>query len=405
MQKECNNKFFNLLPFGIMFIAIFFLHFFMNFCGDDLWFSKQLSNFSLMDYVINRYHTWSSRGVIEGLLVVLAKYNIFIWRIFDSFLYTLSAYLVVYLVDKNKTKKITILTILLFLLYPCIEMSSAGWVATTMNYSWCFAFGLLSFLPLINREYGRKSNIWIYILSIFGLIYASNQEQMCALVFGFNLLYLFYSLIYKKKIDKYNLFSLIFSVISLIIILTCPGNALRTASEITNWFPEFSKYGPLQKIYLGVVPTFGLLLENKILFTIFYIMLSIVTLLHTKNRYLKLISYFNVFFILSLTVFRTNLLNIFPNFQYAFDIFTYAGIPDIRVKYTYVPIVISIYLIISSCYMLAMSYKNERFFPLMLFIAGFMSRLIIGFSPTVFVSGPRTAFFFYMIQRGAYMNM
>ena len=40
---------------------------------------------------------------------------------------------------------------------------------------------------------------------------------------------------------------------------------------------------------------------------------------------------------------------------------------------------------------------DKKIFPLILFCAGFISRFIMGFSPEVFSSGARTAFYFYMI--------
>ena len=46
--------------------------------------------------------------------------------------------------------------------------------------------------------------------------------------------------------------------------------------------------------------------------------------------------------------------------------------------------------------MIFKTFGKEQLFPLVLFIAGFMSRLAVGFSPTIFASGSRTAFFLYI---------
>ena len=46
--------------------------------------------------------------------------------------------------------------------------------------------------------------------------------------------------------------------------------------------------------------------------------------------------------------------------------------------------------------MIFKTFGKEQLLPLILFIVGFMSRLAVGFSPTIFASGSRTAFFFYM---------
>ena len=386
-----------ILPYVIFFVLILFLHMFMHFGGDDIWFGKQLSKRTLFDFINFRYNNWSSRVLIEAVLVLITKSNVYIWRILDTIIYTISAYCIIKFANNKNNKNIIFLGILLVLMYPYEEMSSAGWGATTLNYAWCFAAGMLSFLPLINRSRNEKTNIFIYIIAILGLLYATNQEQSCALLFGFNSLYLLNSIIKKEKISKYNFIALIISTLGLIFILTCPGNSIRTAKEIAQWYPEFKNFGILQKAYFGVVPTLGILLNNRIVLTVFFVILSITMSLKTDKKYLKCFAYINIVFILSITFLRPILLNNFPRVGVSLDLFMYQGIPNIRDKNTLITIALSIYILISICLMLYITYGKKNLFPLILFIAGFMSRFIVGFSPTVFASGPRTALYFYLI--------
>ena len=46
--------------------------------------------------------------------------------------------------------------------------------------------------------------------------------------------------------------------------------------------------------------------------------------------------------------------------------------------------------------MIFKTFGKKQLLPLVLFATGFLSRLAVGFSPTIFESGSRTAFFFYM---------
>ena len=46
--------------------------------------------------------------------------------------------------------------------------------------------------------------------------------------------------------------------------------------------------------------------------------------------------------------------------------------------------------------MILVIFKEKSLLPLLIFLAGFASRFIIGFSPTIFASGARTAFILYM---------
>lgn len=68
-------------------------------------------------------------------------------------------------------------------------------------------------------------------------------------------------------------------------------------------------------------------------------------------------------------------------------------------------IIISIYLLLSSALMIFKTFGKEYLLPLFLFLGGFVSRLAVGFSPTVFESGPRTAFFFLYDYNHDYINV
>lgn len=204
----------------IFFILIRVLHLIMGFLGDDVKFAKVLPKYSILDFMVLRYNTWSSRVIIESLLIVLTRQNILLWKIMDTVLYTIGVYLVIRFVNPNNDKNITLLGVLLFMMYPFFVMAGAGWLATTLNYSWCFVFGMISFIPIINKLNGKSTSKIVYIISFLCLIYAINQEQ-CCLIFGFNVLYLIYCLIRKQEISKFNILVLIASVISLIMILTC----------------------------------------------------------------------------------------------------------------------------------------------------------------------------------------
>lgn len=388
-----NKNLKKMLPYIIFFILLLVIHLFMNFSGDDTWFAKQLSNQTLFKFLNFRYHNWTSRLIIETLLTTLTRTSIYVWRILDTLIYTIGAYCIIKLINPKKNKDMILLGLALIFIYPYEKISSAGWVATTLNYSWCFVGGMLAFLPLIKKSQNEKVNVFIYIISIIGLLYAVNQEQACALIFGFNFLYLLNSIFKTKKIDKYNIFALIISTISLVFILTCPGNAVRTTKEITTWYPEFAKFGILQKTYLGFLPTVGMLLENKYLMAIFYTILGMSVALKTNKKAIKIFAYMSIILVLSITIFEPLLLGIYPKIETSLSIFKLTQIPSIKDKYTLVALALSAYISLSICVMLYMVYGKKNLLPLMIFVAGFMSRFIVGFSPTIFVSGPRTALF------------
>jgi hypothetical protein len=409
------------------FLVMLALHAVMGFLGDDIEYAKMLSRHSLIDFLLLRYNEWSSRVIIEGVLVILARQSIILWKILDTILYTLGVYLLIRFINKDNNPTVNLLGVLLFLMYPFFDMAGAGWISTTLNYSWCVVFGIISLIPLNNEISGKKTSPLIYIISILSLIYAVNQEQACAIIFGINVLYLIHCIIKKRGISRFNVLVIAISAVSLIMILTCPGNAERLIIETSRYYAGYPSLGIMEKLYLGTIPTVGILLQDKILFTVFYIILSVCALLKTKNRYLKYVLYFNIVLIVFLVSFKTLLdipsipeyLNIgfmhtpaatslfsaidsigksVPIISDAMGLFTYKGIPDALTAPAILTILISIYLIASSCWMIFKTFTKDHLFPLLLFILGFLSRLVVGFSPTVFESGPRTALFFYIIM-------
>lgn len=414
-RPEVKKFIYDYYPFILFFVLMLLMHLIMGVNGDDIRYAKVLSNQTVVDYITYRYNNWSSRIIIESVLIVLVRQNMILWEIIDCILYTVGVYYAIKLFNYKNSKHIAFLGILLFLMYPFHEMASAGWMATTLNYLWCFSFAMIASIPLINLLYGEKTNILVYIISILALIFAVNQEQCCALICGLNLVFLANTLIKKEKLSKYNIFVILVSIVSLIFIFACPGNSIRFAAEASYWYPQFVNYGILEKIYLGIVPTFALLLEEKIIFPLFYLILTLATLTKVKNKYLKYVLYFNIFFILFLTVFKTLLdistlgtalnsntlsqltapvgafVNLIPPLKNALVVMSYETISDMNI----LTISIAIYLLASSCLMLIKTFDGYKGF--ILFMAGFMSKFVAAFSPTVFVSGPRTMMFFYFL--------
>ena len=415
-------------PFVLFVGAMLILHAIMGFNGDDIKYAKVLTNQSLVDYINYRYYNWSSRLIIDGLLVILTHIDMIIWKILDVIIYTFGVYYIIKLVNKKYSKKMAYFGVLLFLMYPFYEMASAGWISTTLNYSWCFAFGIISFIPLIYEVQGEKVNRYMYVISFLALLFATNQEQSGALIFAFNLLYLLNSLINKKPVNKFNVLATVISAGALIFVFTCPGNTIRFAHEVAYWYPEFANFTILDKSYLGLVTTFGSLIEQKILFPMFYIILSVFVLIRSENKYLKYFCYFNIILVVFITVFNTfidisiletslkslgnvpgviknsplmaiphmfeQIVNATPYLTETLKLFTYEGLPKLGINSISI-VVLCLYLLISSCIMLVKAFP-KNLLPFFIFLGGFVSRFIVGFSPVVFPSGARVTIFLYV---------
>lgn len=379
-----NNKKENIF-FAFCFLLLVCTHLTFEFnLGDDIYFS-QVDFSNIFEWLGSRYNTWSSRLFIEFILVLLLKLPHIIWCLLNSFMIILVAHCISYLFTKN-TFKDKLLSFLLVCLYPLSKVSGTGWYATTLNYLWPLAIGLFALIPIKNALIGKTESKTMRALYSLALIFACNQEQMCALIVGFYLVFIIY--LYKeKKFKKYIGFQFLLSVFSIIFILTCPGNDARFLNEISSWYPEYSNFGLIEKVIVGLLSTISKIVLS--LETPLILLLIVIPYLLRKNTLLiKLNSYIPIFFIIFLRNFD-NFLSQLKIYEQKIINFDSSMIPIILISVVFIiSIMISLYFIFAKI-------KNDsKYLIPLIFVTGLLSRFILSFSPTVYASGDRTYIFY-----------
>lgn len=386
-------------PFLILFIFILFFTFFINFSnyGDDSWFVENSSNKSNFEFVSWRYENWTSRVIIEFVLISLLKMGNTVCRIFISIMFValgvaISKTFIINKTDKEKVRAIN--WIIVFLLFT-IEYSiliGAGVMATIVNYLFPVTLGI--FVIYYIRKAILKENIkkFEYPLYLILTIISTNMEQMSAILFVVCLISLIYFIIKEKKLNIFLLVLFIISALSLVNVLVCPGNAVRNESETETWFPEYANFGIIEKtkcgIYLLISSCFGSL---NIPYIIFSIIVMIEIIKKYKNFIIRTISIIPVIAGTAFTVFSPITANIFPVLYTVNDVIMNGfNAMETRLIWLLVYSMILVCLLIS---VVLVFKKNWKTFILILVLgAGFASKFIMGFSPTVFASGTRTTF-------------
>lgn len=156
---------------------------------------------SIITAVISRYFQWTSRVLIESvLLFVLRSYNGILWIILNILIIFLLYISLKKIFNSKNEIYINYIIMSLIILYTYTDMFSAGWSASTVNYLWPLALGIFSFIPIINILNNNNKSKNVLFLAIPALIFAANQEQAAALIFGFSILSLIYYYIKNKKI-------------------------------------------------------------------------------------------------------------------------------------------------------------------------------------------------------------
>lgn len=383
--------------------------------GDDLAYKNILANQTLLDFLRERYATWSSRVLIEAVMLFFVSGNVWYWKIADSLMILLFLWIVSELFggksgpDKMRAQ---ILMFCMIWIVPFFSLSSAGWITTTINYLWPLTLGLMAMLPVRHWILEEKIPAWEYVLCPVCVLYGANMEQMGAILLGSYGVFGGYLLWKRKKLPPFYFVQLLLVTGSLVFILTAPGNACRTEAEIQRFFPEFAGLTVGQKLWMGFLDTTQYYLaagdgQKSYVFGLFSVVLWLAALLTFSGRRGKrgipgvlmalvpVVFYWGIGqagnFLLNsglLTRGRNGIGVLAQNRQIPGMSYYSGGLVAFQTL---------CYLIVLAAVAGTIFYvwgrSEEAMLELLILAAGFLSRLVVGFSPTIYASGDRTALF------------
>ena len=369
------------IPIFIFMVVIVTLHIFIQKEYDFLYYSTVCENIGLFDFLEQRYNMWTSRIIVEGVLVIFCNFlPMEIWKVANIGMYALLIYSMSKLfVTENKQKLNWILVISLALV-PITILKEAGWMATMNNYLWVAATGLYAMIPIKKLLSNEKINVFQAISFVISAIYASNQEQMAGILFLVYTFFLIY--IIKNKKQKPILF-IIYAIIllNLILIMICPGNVNRKIQEEETWYPEYSETSLSSKLAQGLTSMMYYVIEKgSIQYFGFIALITYIMWVTNKDIKYKLIGMSPIILVVIFDEITRNI-----------------NQPNIVLKLLiYLLILISIGI----CLYYIFCKKKEKsiinFTPLLIYIVGIISRYVMAFSPTIYASGERTSFFWYI---------
>lgn len=367
---------------------------------DDKTFIENIASNSIISYVGPRYFWWTSRTIIEYTLCLVLKTSKYLWILIEALMVTLAGYSISKLFIKDNKKENNIMLLFMILVYPLDVMNSAGWAATTTNYMWPLALGLFSLIPIRKIWDGEKIKFWQYSLYTLALLYACNQEQTCAIIVCLYILFTIITTIRDKKLHPYLLIQSLFTIASLVFILTCPGNYERQASEISENFKDIGMLSTLDKLGLGFTANYSeIFTKGDLVFLMFTGLIYVYIMTNYKDKLYRVVAAIPFLSILVSHYFRRLTEKFFPFINLFFDEF---GTKDVKLTaancnnlFNAIPIVFSLGITICIVLSLLLIFKRlKNNVALLIFLAGLASRVMMGFSPTVFVSGERTRIYF-----------
>lgn len=382
----------------LLFVLTMLVHMRIEHSVDDLWYANILDQYNLWDYLYERYFTWAGRMIPEAVGAIIAYLPIWIWRVLDSLIYVGIAWMLGRILGE-KNRYIRLICCTLWMTYPFVHMNSAGYVITTVNYTWPLFFVLVCVYLLKGLLNGKKMRWWETALNILCLLYAANTEQGAAVLFGTYLLVILYYLFQKKKLPVMVYVYLGLTIALLIFFATCPGISARMSDETAMLFPEFEGLKLIRKLEIGITSALYhfLYLEN-VMFALFSLVLWRAARQYAKCEYEKVLC--AVPFVLSMcfSMFSSIFYRWFPDLEYFRYSLTRVGTLFAGQPETFFPCLvyaIAIAAILFSFYL----FSRENWLHTLLLVTfvglGFGARVMLGFSASIWASSDRTYMYMY----------
>ena len=376
--------------------------------GDDLIYFGTLldGSRSIWEILAHRYQTWSSRLVLEFVLIPLV-HHVLLWRILDAIVYVTIPMLMCRLLGAGERLRWWVTGFVL--LYPFSDMMSAGWISTTTNYLWplwCALFVGVLLKDMLDKSEVKQEQVWKRWLSEGGravggtlaCIYACSQEQVAVILFLVFALSICYFWRRKRyKLPLLYLWSGI-DILSLIYILLCPGNEIRMNQEIESRMPQMADFSFWEKLYMGLANVERIFIANlNNVFLVFTVTLTVLVYRKTRNCKKTVVSALPVLILFGQSVVQLSHVR-FRNF---FVVPEQVAGWDFGIISTYLPLVMLAVCVVGILYALYELMRDdlERYLGTVLLLGGgFASGVVMGFSPTIYASADRPYIYLYFIM-------
>jgi hypothetical protein len=287
-----------------------------------------------------------------------------------------------------------------FIIPISVTARSCSTFTASFFYLWSPFACLLGIAPFLYKVYGRNVTKSLYIVSFLAALYASYMEQAALFMLFFNSLVLLY--LYKRD-HKFHLLLFIeiaFIAANFMVSISAPGNMVRYFAEMKTWYPTFDSLSLFQKVRQGIGWThLHLVRDAGLMMLLISLLLFVIVSAKRKNILLKTAAFIpSLYFIGS--IFPANKFVLATtSHEYRYDVESILGKFFFNPMENILPLLVGGAVIFSLAILIFACIKNvnDRYLCVILFLAALASGYILGFSPTIFASGPRIFFFTDML--------
>ena len=399
-NKENIKKVFSENREAIFVSVIFALIFsFANIAGDDIGkMHVEQGNFlSYWKQSIDMYYTWASRVLVNFVVFIFTDNNPVYWATFNGIsMFVLIKALKILFTDNESNHTSNIFIACIVMLFPYWHLSSAGWIATVTTYFSPMAFGMLSLVPIKKIIRNEKISQWKMVLYLISLIYGANNEQVMVVILLSYLVAFIWNGIVNKKWNMYLTINTLIAIISAIFTVTCPGNVVRKAAEIKTWFPAFEQMNLIDKLELGYeTAAQWLVFGNNVFFEAICLLLGILIWKKYSDNVIRCISAIPAIITIAFGIFMSLITGIYPQIGNLAEAIPYWGLVNPQNRggfgpyFEFIVMTLCLVIVLIDIFLLCKEWK-QFVVAMTLIMGGFLSRVAIGISPTIYASGIRT---------------
>ncbi len=366
----------------------FYLRFMLHYklIHDDNWFSSKVEEYGLFEFLSMRYETWSSRIFIEGamwLYFKILKYSDIFAFVFFSLCFIGVFYGLCYLL-KPRTMFQKLVILLFVMSVPNVYFNNAGWGAVILNYIMPLGFGIFA-LGAVRDVVDCKSILRLKaICYVVATLIAGNLEQYAFIFGGVLVLALMWFYIQNKKIVFIFLAEFGALVCDVVLFLCSQGNRLRYIQETGLMRPELPELSFMDKFLSGVWYLLDVFFFDGYILCLWFLLISLIAFVICFSQHKKV-------FLLLWSVLAIVFGVIFWCVKYY----------PVRMRGAELFYILPILLILGMGILLSMFYRRPLviWFCLMFVGIGLCSIILLGFAPSIYVTGVRifNGLFFILI--------
>lgn len=373
--------------------------------GDEFQYADLLNQMSLLEVGKKYYQTWSSRVILDMLAAFTHHYPLVFFKVANTIVVVLEV-LGILLLFRDYSVKTQCFVSFFTAIFDYMCFYDCGFSITSAYYIWP-AMVMLYAMVLCDRysELQTKLHRGIAIaLEIIMTLFATNMEQYLVLLLGIQMFY-FVCGIHEKKFNLCVISGLAASVGSAIFTFTAPGKAMRIIVETERSFPEYSMLSFLQKVNMGFTTTMKeCVMSGNASCVVMTCMLAYVGYRVLDDSYEKVLAFIPAMISCTYGPLYSLISSMFPYFYTTKEVGVY-GVSDMtnfdQIR-TWTPLFIMALFCISLLLALWLVFRKSdqkgiyHYWIIPLWILGLMSRVAMGFSPTIYSSGNRTFYPFWL---------